>query len=77
MWTQVLIDGVWWDYDATRRNRFDAGHLLVSTSSLKGGTGERALSEMLLLLGRMRVEAICVDGRVLDQDDKNKEGERR
>lgn len=77
MWTQVLIDGVWWDYDATRRNRFDAGHLLVSTSSLEGGTGERALSEMLLLLGRMRVEAICVDGRVLDQDDKNKEGERR
>ncbi len=67
MWTQVMIDGVWWDFDATRENRFDAGHLLVSTSSLDGGTGERALSEMLPLLGRMRVEVICVDGVVLDE----------
>jgi len=74
MWTQVLIDGTWWDFDATRRNRFDAGHLLVSTSSLDGGTGEQALSEMLLLLGRMHVEAICVDGVVLDSDDTTRRG---
>ena len=74
MWTQVLVDGVWWDFDATRRNRFDAGHLLVSTSSLEGGSGERSLSEMLLLLGRMNVEAICVDGLVLDQNDTIRKG---
>ena len=77
MWTQVLIDGVWWDFDATRKNRFDAGHLLVSTSSLEGGTGERALSEMLLLLGRMRVEVICVDGLVLDEKTMDGRGDDR
>lgn len=74
MWTQVLIDGIWWDFDATRKNRFDAGHLLVSTSSLESGAGERALSEMLPLLGRMRVEAICVDGIVLDGNALSNEG---
>ena len=77
MWTQVLIDGLWWDFDATRKNRFDAGHLLVSTSSLDGGTGERALSEMLLLLGRMRVEVICVDGLVLDEKPTDGRGDDR
>ncbi len=77
MWTQVLIDGIWWDFDATRKNRFDAGHLLVSTSSLEGGTGERALSEMLLLLGRMRVEVICVDGLVLDEKTTDERGDDR
>jgi hypothetical protein len=63
MWTQVLIDGAWIDLDATRPERFDGGHLLVATSALEKGGGERALSEMLPLLGRLEIQVIEIDGR--------------
>jgi transglutaminase-like putative cysteine protease len=62
MWTQALIDGEWIDLDATRSERFDGGHLLVSTSALERGAGEQELSKMLLLLGRLEIQVLEVDG---------------
>lgn len=66
MWTQALIDGRWIDLDPTRPVGFDAGHLTVSTASLKEGSGQEELSRMLPLLGRLRIEVIEVDHRVLE-----------
>jgi len=70
MWTQALVDGHWIDLDATRREPFDAGHLLVSTSSLRRGSGEQELSEMLPLLGRLRIQVLELDGRQVEGDDR-------
>lgn len=68
MWTQALIDGRWIDLDATRSKRFDAGHILVSTSALERGAGERDFASMLPLLGRLQIDVLEIDGRDIERE---------
>ena len=61
MWTQALIDGAWVDLDATLPVPFTVGHVLVATSSLEDGDGQRELMKLLGLLGNLDVEVVRVD----------------
>jgi hypothetical protein len=61
MWTQAFIDGEWVDLDATLPVPFSAGHVLVATSTLKDGDGQRQLMAMLGLLGNLDIEIVRVD----------------
>ncbi|MDP7070278.1 MAG: transglutaminase-like domain-containing protein [Phycisphaerales bacterium] len=61
MWTQAFIDGQWIDLDATLPTPFSAGHVLVATSTLKDGDGQRQLMSMLGLLGNLDIEVVRVD----------------
>ncbi len=60
MWTQALIDGKWVDFDATLPVRFDAVHVLTSTSSLADTAGSAELSSVLLLMGNLQIEVLEV-----------------
>ena len=61
MWTQALIDGAWVDLDATLPVPFTVGHILVATSPLKDGDGQRQLMVLLGLLGNLDIEIVRVD----------------
>jgi len=61
MWTQALIDGAWVDLDATLPVPFTVGHILVATSSLEDGDGQRQLMALLGLLGNLDIEIVRVD----------------
>ena len=61
MWTQAFIDGQWIDLDATLRVPFTVGHILVATSALEDGDGQRELLALLGLLGNLEVEVVRVD----------------
>ncbi len=61
MWTQAFLDGEWVDLDATLPIPFSAGHVLVATSTLKDGDGQRQLMSMLGLLGNLDIEVVRVD----------------
>ena len=61
MWTQALIDGAWVDLDATLPVPFTVGHILVATSSLEDGDGQRQLMALLGLLGNLEIEIVRVD----------------
>jgi transglutaminase-like putative cysteine protease len=60
MWTQALIDGNWFDLDATLDNRYDAGHVLTGTSSLADGVGASAMAAVAFLLGNLEIEVVEV-----------------
>ncbi len=61
MWTQAFIDGVWIDLDATLPVPFSVGHILVATSPLQEGDGQRQLAGLLALLGNLEIEIVRVD----------------
>jgi transglutaminase-like putative cysteine protease len=61
MWTQALIDGAWVDLDATLPIPFTVGHILVATSPLEDGDGQRQLMTLLGLLGNLEIEIVRVD----------------
>lgn len=61
MWTQALIDGAWVDLDATLPVPFTVGHVLVATSPLEDGDGQRQLMALLGLLGNLEIEIVRVD----------------
>jgi hypothetical protein len=61
MWTQALIDGAWVDLDATLPVPFTVGHILVATSALEDGDGQRQLMALLGLLGNLDIEIVRVD----------------
>jgi transglutaminase-like putative cysteine protease len=61
MWTQAFIDGAWVDLDATLPTPFSVGHILVATSTLQDGDGQRQLTGLLTLLGNLEVDIIRVD----------------
>jgi len=61
MWTQAFIDGVWVDLDATLPVPFTVGHVLVATSPLQDGDGQRQLMALLGLLGNIEIEIVRVD----------------
>jgi hypothetical protein len=62
MWTQGLINGQWYDFDPTRRLRFDGGHVLIALDSLAEGSGGQQMAALLGLVGRLRISAFMVDG---------------
>ena len=62
MWTQGLINGRWYDFDPTRRLRFDGGHVLIALDSLAEGSGGQQMAALLGLVGRLRISAFMVDG---------------
>ena len=67
MWTQGLIEGEWYDFDPTRRHRFDAGHVLIALNALSDeGTGPH-MSALLGLVGRLRIKLVMIDGVVVEQ----------
>lgn len=58
MWTQAMIDGKWYDFDATLSRRYHAGHVLVATASLADTGSDREMSSLLLLMGNLEIEVI-------------------
>lgn len=64
MWVQALVDGRWFDLDPTRPLDFDAGHLLIATSTLDRQGGEAQLAGILPLLGRLRIECLASEAVV-------------
>lgn len=61
MWTQGLIDGRWVDLDATMPRAFSPGHVLVATSAMSDGDGQRELVGLIGLLGNLNIEIVQVD----------------
>jgi len=61
MWTQAMIDGRWVDLDATLPVAFTPGHVLVGTSAMNDGDGQRELIGLLGLLGNLDIEIVKVD----------------
>lgn len=61
MWTQALIDGRWVDLDATLPAAFTPGHVLVATSAMQDGDGQRELIALLGLLGNLNIEIVQID----------------
>ena len=60
MWTQALIDGAWVDFDATLPVRYNAAHVLTSTSSLADGLGSSDMTPILMLLGNLDIDVLDV-----------------
>lgn len=60
MWTQALIDGKWVDFDATLPVRYNATHVLTSTSSLADGLGAGDMAAALQLIGNLEIEVVDV-----------------
>ena len=60
MWTQALVDGHWIDFDATLPMRFDAMHVLTSTSSMADGTMARELGSTMMLIGNLDIEVLDI-----------------
>ena len=60
MWTQALVDGHWIDLDATLPVRFDAVHVLTSTSSMADGTMDRELGSTMMLIGNLDIEVLDI-----------------
>ena len=60
MWTQALIDGKWVDFDATLPVRYNATHVLTSTSSLADGLGAADMGSVIQLIGNLEIEVVDV-----------------
>lgn len=60
MWTQAWIDGKWIDFDATLPTRFNAGHIMVSASSLADGIADADFAALILIIGRLEVDVVDV-----------------
>ncbi|MAJ46468.1 MAG: hypothetical protein CMJ57_03975 [Planctomycetaceae bacterium] len=66
MWTQGLIGDQWYDFDSTRRHRFDGGHLLMGLDALSNDAAGPNMATLLGLVGRLRVEVVMIDGVALE-----------
>ncbi len=60
MWTQALIDGKWVDFDATLPRRYNAVHVLTSTSSLNNGLVATDMASVVQLIGNLKIDVIEV-----------------
>jgi len=60
MWTQALIDGKWVDFDATLPVRYNATHVLTSTSSLTDGMSSTDMASIIPMLGNLDIEVVEV-----------------
>jgi transglutaminase-like putative cysteine protease len=60
MWTQALIDGKWVDFDATLPVRYNAAHVLTSTSSLADAQGITDMASAIQLIGNLEIEVVDV-----------------
>ena len=57
MWSEVLIDGVWYDLDATRpASMVDATHIQMGSSDLGHGAAGEMASHILQYLGHFDIE---------------------
>ncbi len=57
MWSEVLIDGVWYDLDATRpASMVDATHIQMGSSDLGHGAAGEMASHILQYLGQFDIE---------------------
>ena len=54
MWTQALIGGKWYDFDATLHDHFTVGHVLVGTSSMSDKEAHNNHMQMAALIGAPR-----------------------
>lgn len=61
MWTQALIDGKWVDFDATLPVRYNAAHVLTSTSSLSDGLMTTDMASIIQLIGNLNIEVLAVE----------------
>ena len=63
MWTQGLIDGQWWDLDATlpATRPFHAAHLAVSVNDLSRASINTSSSEMLELIGDLEIKVLSAE----------------
>lgn len=61
MWTQVLIDGCWVDFDATMPQRFDATHIALSFSTSNGDDFLAQMTRLLPLMGRLKIDVVSVE----------------
>ena len=64
MWTQALIDGQWRDLDATLvgPRGHHCGHLAVSVNDLSRASINQASTQMLEILGDLRIEVLAEPG---------------
>ena len=61
MWSQALIDGLWYDLDATLDLNFHGGHILTSTSSMVDILSLRSSElQMMKLIGALDVSVVEV-----------------
>ena len=67
MWTQGLVEGQWYDFDPTRRHRFDGGHVLVALDALSNDEAGPHLAALLGLVGRLRIQVVMIDGVAVEQ----------
>jgi transglutaminase-like putative cysteine protease len=59
MWTQVWIDGRWWDIDAAMdQTDCDATHIALSASSLGGGGLLEDSLAIATIIGRLKIEVM-------------------
>lgn len=58
MWSQALIDGEWIDLDATLRESFHPGHLLIATTPLGEDRLGPEFLDAFLLMGSLEVDVV-------------------
>jgi len=60
MWTQALINGKWYDFDATLHEAFSVGHVLVGTSSMSDKEAHNNHMQMAALIGNLEMDLLEV-----------------
>jgi len=55
MWSQALIDGHWYDLDATLREPYTVGHVLVGTSTMSDKEAQNSHTQMAALVGNLAI----------------------
>mmetsp|Transcript_12188 Transcript_12188/g.30320 ORF Transcript_12188/g.30320 Transcript_12188/m.30320 type:complete len:406 (-) Transcript_12188:386-1603(-) len=61
MWTQALVGGKWYDFDATLHYRhYSVGHVLVGTSSMSDKEAHNNHMQMAALIGNLEMDLLEV-----------------
>jgi hypothetical protein len=59
-WTQALIKGKWYDFDATLHETYTVGHVLVGTSSMSDKEAHNNHMQMAALIGNLEMDLLEV-----------------
>jgi hypothetical protein len=57
-WSQALIDGKWFDLDATMPDQYSVGHIASATSSLSSEGVNADLAAIMTLIGNTEIEVV-------------------
>ena len=57
-WSQALIDGKWFDLDATMSDQYSVGHIASATSSLSSEGVNADLAAIMTLIGNTEIEVV-------------------